>query len=386
MVMKGQELFMIYLDNASTTKPCVEAVSAINNVLINNFGNPSSLHKLGVEAEIEINKARKIIAAALVADPECVYFTSGATESNNLAINGIVENYGKRRKKIITTAIEHPSVAEPIKRLEEIGFEVVRIQPNPNGEIEYESIISALDDNVCMVSCMLVNNENGAILPIKKAFTYIKRNHPEIITHCDAVQGFMKIPFKVSQLFADVISISAHKINGPKGIGAIYIKKGIRVAPQINGGGQEKKMRSGTESVPLIAGFGAAVEVKMHTVLQRLDYVQGIKNYFLEKVEELNGITVLSSADASPYIITFAVEGIKSETMLHFLESKDIYVSSGSACSKGKKSEVLKAFNVNEKLLDFAIRISFSDETIKEEIDTLIEAIREGQASIQRVK
>jgi cysteine desulfurase len=386
MVMKGQELFMIYLDNASTTKPCAEAVSAINSILINNFGNPSSLHKLGVEAEIEINKARKIIAAALVADPECVYFTSGATESNNLAINGIVQNYGKRRKKIITTAIEHPSVAEPIKRLEELGFEVVRIQPNPNGEIEYELIISALDDNVCMVSCMLVNNENGAILPIKKAFTYIKRNHPEIITHCDAVQGFMKIPFKVSQLFADVISISAHKINGPKGIGAIYIKKGIRVAPQINGGGQEKKMRSGTESVPLIAGFGAAVEVKMHTVLQRLDYVQGIKNYFIEKVEELAGITVLSSADASPYIVTFAVEGIKSETMLHFLESKDIYVSSGSACSKGKKSEVLKAFNVNEKLLDFAIRISFSDETIKEEIDTLIEAIREGQASIQRVK
>lgn len=377
---------MIYLDNASTTKPCVEAVSAINNVLINNFGNPSSLHKLGVEAEIEINKARKIIAAALVADPECVYFTSGATESNNLAINGIVQNYGKRRKKIITTAIEHPSVAEPIKRLEEMGFEVVRIQPNPNGEIEYELIISALDDNVCLVSCMLVNNENGAILPIKKAFTYIKRNYPEIITHCDAVQGFMKIPFKVSQLFADVISISAHKINGPKGIGAIYIKKGIRVSPQINGGGQEKKMRSGTESVPLIAGFGAAVEFKMHTVLQRLDYVQGIKNYFLEKVEELNGITVLSSADASPYITTFAVEGIKSETMLHFLESKEIYVSSGSACSKGKKSEVLKAFKVNEKLLDFAIRISFSDETIKEEIDALIEAIKEGQASIQRVK
>ncbi len=377
---------MIYLDNAATTKPSEQSVSAIMNILSNNFGNPSSLHRLGVEAEREVTKARKIIAAALVADPECVYFTSGATESNNLAINGIAENYGKRRKKIITTAIEHPSIAEPIKRLEELGFEVVRIQPDPNGEIEYESIISQVDDRTCMVSCMLVNNETGAVLPIKKAFTYIKRNFPEVITHCDTVQAFMKIPFKANQLFADVISISAHKINGPKGVGAIYIKKGIRIAPQMNGGGQEKKIRSGTESVPLIAGFGAAVEEKIQTVSQRLDYVQGLKSYFLEVVDVLKGITIISSPDASPYIVNFAVEGIKSETMLHYLESKDIFVSSGSACSKGKKSEVLKAFNVNEKLLDFSIRISFSDKNTKEEIDALIEAIAEGQAILQKVK
>lgn len=377
---------MIYLDNAATTKPSEQSVSAIMNILGNNFGNPSSLHRLGVEAEREVTKARKIIAAALVADPECVYFTSGATESNNLAINGIAENYGKRRKKIITTAIEHPSIAEPIKRLEELGFEVVRIKPDPNGEFEYESIISQVDDRTCMVSCMLVNNETGAVLPIKKAFTYIKRNFPEVITHCDAVQAFMKIPFKANQLFADVISISAHKINGPKGIGAIYIKKGIRIAPQMNGGGQEKKIRSGTESVPLIAGFGAAVEEKIQTVSQRLDYVQGLKSYFLEVVDVLKGITIISSPDASPYIVNFAVEGIKSETMLHYLESKDIFVSSGSACSKGKKSEVLKAFNVNEKLLDYSIRISFSDKNTKEEIDELIEAIADGQAILQKVK
>ena len=377
---------MIYLDNAATTKPSEQSVSAIMNILSNNFGNPSSLHRLGVEAEREVTKARKIIAAALVADPECVYFTSGATESNNLAINGIAENYGKRRKKIITTAIEHPSIAEPVKRLEELGFEIVRIQPDPNGEFEYESIISQVDDRTCMVSCMLVNNETGAILPIKKVFTYIKRNFPEVITHCDAVQAFMKIPFKANQLFADVISISAHKINGPKGIGAIYIKKGIRIAPQMNGGGQEKKIRSGTESVPLIAGFGAAVEEKIQTVSQRLDYVQGLKSYFLEVVDVLKGITIISSPDASPYIVNFAVEGIKSETMLHYLESRDIFVSSGSACSKGKKSEVLKAFNVNEKLLDFSIRISFSDKNTKEEIDSLIEAIADGQATLQKVK
>ncbi len=377
---------MIYLDNAATTKPCVEAISAVTDTLTNTFGNPSSLHKLGIEAEKVVTNARRIIASALVADPDCVYFTSGATESNNLAINGIIENYGKRRKKIIISATEHPSVAEPIKRLEEIGFEVVRIMPNPNGEIEYESIISQLDDRTCMVSCMLVNNETGAIFPVKRAFTYIKRNYPEIITHCDAVQAFLKIPFKANQLFADVISISSHKVYGPKGVGAIYVKKGIRLAPQINGGGQERKMRSGTESVPLIAGFAAAVETKMQSVSQRLDNAEAKRKYLIELLDVLKGVTVLSRPDSSPYIVTIAVEGIKSETMLHFLESRDIYVSSGSACSKGKKSEVLRAFNVSNKLLDYALRISFSDDTTTKDIDTLIEAISDGQASLQKVK
>lgn len=377
---------MIYFDNASTTKPCDEAISAINNALVNDFGNPSSLHKLGINAENIVSNARRILGAALVTDPGCIYFTSGATESNNLAINGIAENYGKRRKKIVTTAIEHPSVSEPLARLESLGFEVVRINPAPDGEIEYESIVSAVDNNTCMVSCMLVNNENGAILPIKRAFTEIKRNFPEVITHCDAVQGFMKIPIKANQLYADVISVSAHKINGPKGVGAIYIKKGIRVAPQIVGGGQERKLRSGTESVPLIAGFGAAVEAKMQTVSQRLQYVSELNSYFFDVIEVLKGITVISHRNSSPYIISFAVEGIKSETMLHFLESRGIFISSGSACSKGAKSDVLKAFNVSEKLLDSAIRISFSSDNTKEEIDTLIEAISDGQAQLARIK
>jgi len=377
---------MIYLDNASTTKPCEKAVLAVTNALVNDFGNPSSLHKLGINAEAIISNARKIIGAGLVADPSCIYFTSGATESNNLAINGIAENYGKRRRKIVTTAIEHPSVFESISKLESQGFEVVRISPNPNGEIEYEAIVSAVDDKTCMVSCMLVNNENGAILPIKRAFTEIKRNFPEVITHCDAVQAFMKIPFKANQLYADVISISGHKINAPKGIGAIYIKKGIRVAPQIIGGGQEKKLRSGTESVALIAGFGAAVEEKLQTVSQRLSYVEELKKYFLDIADVLKGISILSSADASPYIISIAIDGIKSETMLHFLESRGIFVSSGSACSKGAKSEVLRAFNVNEKLLDYTIRISLSDSNTKDELDTLVETISEGQAILQKVK
>ncbi len=377
---------MIYLDNASTTKPSKEAIAAITNALAKDFGNPSSLHRLGINAELIISQARKIIGAALVADPECIYFTSGATESNNLAINGVIENYGKRRPKIVTTAVEHPSVSEVFSRLESIGFEVKRIYPKPNGEIEWEAIVSAVDDRTCLVSCMLVNNENGAVLPVKRAFKEIKRLYPDVVTHCDAVQAFMKIPFKASQLFADIISISAHKINGPKGVGAIYIKKGVRVAPQNIGGGQEKKIRSGTESVPLIAGFGSAVETKIQTVTQRLEYLEGLKEYFLSVLEVLNNVSVLSRADASPYIISIAVDGVKSEVMLHFLESKGIYVSSGSACSKGEKSEVLKSFNVSERLLDFTIRISLSDENTKEELDTLIEAISEAQGTLQKIK
>lgn len=373
---------MIYFDNASTTKPCEEAISAITDTLKNNYGNPSSLHKLGLNAELIVSNARKIIASSLGVDLNCIFFTSGATESNNLAIKGIAENYGKRKKKIITTEVEHPAVAEPISLLEKQGFEVIRIKPDINGEISYQSIVSAVDNNTCLVSCMLVNNENGFILPIKKAFAQIKRNFPDVITHCDAVQGYLKIPFKANQLFADVISISAHKIYGPKGIGAIYIKKGIRIAPQIVGGGQEKKLRSGTESVPLIAGFGAAVQGKMKTVAERLEYVTELNSYFCEKINDIEGITVISSPNALPYIVSIAIKGIKSEIMLHFLESKDIYISSGSACSKGAKSTVLKAFNVGEKLLDFTLRVSFSHENTKEEIDLFIKTILEGQSSL----
>jgi len=377
---------MIYLDNASTTKPCGEAISAVLNVLENDFGNPSSFHSLGLNAEAILTNARKIIGAGLVADPNCIYFTSGATESNNLAIFGIAENYGKRRRKIVTTSVEHPSVAKPISRLESMGFEIVRVSPAPDGEFEWESIVSAVDERTCLVSCMLVNNENGAILPIKRAFTEIKRNFPEVITHCDAVQAFMKIPFKASQLYADVISISGHKINAPKGVGAIYIKKGIRVAPQIIGGGQEHKMRSGTESVPLIAGFGATVGAKSQGISGRLAYVTELNKYFGEIVDILEDTTVISRPNSSPYIISIAIDGVKSETMLHFLESRGIYVSSGSACSKGAKSSVLKSFNVNDKLLDFVIRISISEETTKSDLDKLVETIAEGQANLVKSK
>lgn len=378
----------IYLDNAATTQPCEPAVTSAFYCMVENYGNPSSLHKKGLLAEKTVTEARRCVASAIAAPPECIYFTSGATESNNLAITGIAQNYGKRKRKILTTTIEHPSVAKVIDFLESYnGYEVVRIAPDRNGQINYEQIIDAVDENTFLVSCMLVNNETGYILPIKRAFMGIKRKYPDCITHCDCVQGFMKIPIKVGEMYADLISISAHKIHGIKGVGALFIKKGIRVAPLVKGGGQEKGIRSGTESVPLIAGLGAAVKALQPGIQEAYERAEEINRYMREELKKLSCVIINSGEeDSSPYILNISVQGFRSETMLHFLEEKEIYVSSGSACSKGAVSGVLKEFGVSDKGLDSALRISISRETSKEEIDELVNAIKEGQESLIHTK
>lgn len=378
----------IYLDNAATTRPCEPAVSAVFQNMVEDYGNPSSLHKIGLAAEQNVTEARKAVAAALVCDPQCVIFTSGATECNNTAIFGAAKNYGKRKKKIVVSAVEHPSVAEPIKYLEEKeGFEVVRIKPSRGGEIDPEEFIKAVDENTCLASCMLVNNETGAIQPVRRIFSQIKRDFPECITHCDAVQGFMKIPIKSAEIFADVIVVSGHKVHAVKGVGAMYIRKGIRIAPLLLGGGQEKNLRSGTESVPLIAGFGAAIRALMPTVGIAHENAEKISAYLLKKLSKLDYVTVNSTAEnSSPYIINFSVEGIRSEIMLHFLESRDIYVSSGSACSKGAHSSVLTAMGVSDKLADSAIRVSICRTTTMGEIDVLVTALQEGWQSLAKSK
>ena len=377
----------IYLDNAATTKPCEPAVSAAFYCMVENFGNPSSLHKMGVDAEQVLTDARKAIASAVVCKPESVYFTSGATESNNTAVLGAAAIYGKRRKKIVTTSIEHPSVEEPFKYLEEHGFEIVRITPDRNGGIDHEELVAAVDDHTCLVSCMLVNNETGYILPVKRAFMRIKRDYPECITHCDAVQGFLKIPLKATELYADMISLSAHKVHGIKGIGALILKKGIRVAPIVRGGGQEKSLRSGTESVPLIAGFGAAVSALHPFVAASFDSVTELNRFLREKLSELEGAVIHSKEDfCSPYILNVSMAGIRSEILLHYLESREIYVSSGSACSKGAKSSVLREFGIHDREADCAIRISLSRETSRGDMEALAEALRQGYTHLIKVK
>ena len=368
----------IYLDNAATTRLCAEAVEAAVEAMTVNYGNPSSLHKAGLEAQLLVDKARKIIAGSIGADPSCVYFTSGATESNNLALRGAAGAYGRRKKKIVISAVEHASVDETASALEAQGFEVVRVSPREDGRLYAADFLNACDENTFLISMMLVNNETGYILPVKETFTAVKRKYPDIITHCDCVQGYMKLPVKVNAMCADMISLSAHKIHGVKGVGAIYIKRGVRVVPIVTGGKQEKGIRSGTESVPLIAAFGAAAEKLLPTIGERYERVGALKKYLLDRLSGIDGTAVNSPEDGSPYVVNISAEGRRSEIMLHFLESKEIYVSSGSACSKGQQSGVLVQFGIKDKRADSAIRISMTAETTEEELDRLAEAIAEG--------
>lgn len=373
----------VYLDNAATTKPCAEAVAAVLDAVTENFGNPSSLHKAGLNAQLAVDRARKITADSIGADSGEIYFTSGATESNNLALRGAVGAYGKRKHKIIISAVEHASVDTTASALEKQGFEVVRISPRDDGQFYAEDFVNACDENTCIISIMLVNNETGHILPVGEVFKAVKRRFPEIITHCDCVQGYMKIPVRVNSLCADMVSLSGHKVHAVKGVGVLYIKKGVRVIPIITGGHQEKGIRSGTESVPLISAFGSAVEKYAPTVKERFEKVSALKSHLLERLSEIDGVTVNSPENASPYVVNISAGGKRSEIMLHFLEQKEIYVSSGSACSKGQKSGVLEQFGINGKNADSAVRISMTSETTTEEIDTFADALREGIEKIR---
>ncbi len=373
----------IYLDNAATTKPCGEAVSAAVDAMTENYGNPSSLHRAGLDAQLAVDKARKAIAASIGADSSEIYFTSGATESNNLALRGISAAYGRKRRKLVISSVEHASVDETASALEKNGFEIVRISPRDDGRFYADDFISACDENTCLVSMMLVNNETGYIMPVRETFMAVKRSFPEIITHCDCVQGYMKLPIKAASLGADLISLSAHKIHGVKGVGAIYIKKGVRVIPIVTGGKQEKGIRSGTESVPLIAAFGAAVDKFRPTIAERYERVSQLKSHLLEKIGGIENVAVNSPSDGSPYVINISAVGKRSEIMLHFLESKGIYVSSGSACSKGQQSGVLGEFGISGKRADGAVRISITAQTTEEELDEFAEALAEGMTKIR---
>lgn len=373
----------IYLDNAATTKPCGEAVSAAVDAMTENYGNPSSLHRAGLDAQLAVDRARKAIAASIGADSSEIYFTSGATESNNLAFRGISAAYGRKRRKIVISSVEHASVDETASALEKNGFEIVRISPRDDGRFYADDFISACDENTCLVSMMLVNNETGYIMPVRETFMAVKRSFPEMITHCDCVQGYMKLPIKAASLGADLISLSAHKIHGVKGVGAIYIKKGVRVIPIVTGGKQEKGIRSGTESVPLIAAFGAAVDKFRPTIAERYERVSQLKAHLLGKIGGIENVAVNSPSDGSPYVINISAVGKRSEIMLHFLESKGIYVSSGSACSKGQQSGVLGEFGISGKRADGAVRISITAQTTEEELDEFVEALAEGMTKIR---
>ena len=373
----------IYLDNAATTKPCEEAVKAAMAAMTEYYGNPSSLHRAGLDAQLAVDGARKIIADTIGADPSCLYFTSGATESNNLALRGASAAYGRKAKRIVISAVEHASVEETAADLEKKGFEVTRVSPREDGRFYAADFINACGEDVCLISMMYVNNETGYVLPVKETFAMVKRKYPHIITHTDCVQAYMKLPVKASALGADLISLSGHKVHGGKGVGALYIKKGVRVLPVVTGGKQEKGIRSGTESVPMICAFGAAVEKLAPTINDRWERVSALRTYLLGRLAEIDNISVNSPEDGSPYVVNISAVGKRSEIMLHFLESKGIYVSSGSACSKGQQSGVLGQFGIMGKRADSALRISMSAETTEAELDEFVTALAEGMEKIR---
>lgn len=375
----------IYLDNSATTRICPEAIDKMTYIINNVYGNPSSLHSKGFEAEKEIKNARASVAELLGVSADELYFTGGGTEANNLAVFGAARAKRRTGRKIVTTAIEHSSVFESCKELEAEGFEVVYLVPDVNGYITEQQLSESIDSSTVLVSVMMVNNETGAVLPVECVKRIIKRNGSTALFHCDAVQAFGKIPVKPIKIGADLLTVSSHKIHGPKGSGVLYIKKGTYIKPIIYGGEQERKIRPGTEAVPLICGFGAAAGcVKgMQSALQS---VRRIRDYAVQELTKLDGVVLNSPKDALPYIINISVVGIRSETMLHFLESKGIYVSSGSACAKGMSSHVLSAMNLPQSRIDSAVRISFSKYSAKEEVDELVSALKEGINTLARAK
>lgn len=376
---------LIYLDNAATTKPCKEAEQAVLKGL-ETFGNPSSLHRLGVEAELLVSEARENIAKSLCCTAEEVFFTSGATESSNTAIFGAYKSQGKRRHRVVTTTVEHPATARPIDELERLGCEVVRVSPNDEGIFTAEDILGAVNEDTFLVSCMLVNNETGAVLPLQRAFSMIRKKYPKVLLHCDCVQGYMKLPIKAKTLGADLISLSGHKIYAPKGIGALYVRKGVHIPSYMLGGGQEKNFRSGTESVPLICGFGATVEKLSANIDENYRHVKALEEHLLAKCRESEGVNFNYLGEKSPYVNSISVEGLRSEVLLHYLEKQDIFVSSGSACSKGKKSSVLKEFKISEQYQDSTLRISFNIGNTNEDIDELFKALMSAQKELVHTK
>lgn len=363
---------MTYLDNAATTRPCAETMEALTEAAQSRFGNASSLHGMGIRSEQVIASAKRTLLEKLGEGD--VIFTSGATESNNTAINGAVSTYRRNGSKIVTTAIEHPSVANIMKKLEECGFEVVRIAPKDCGDF-VSALADAVDENTLLVSCMAVNNETGYAADVKRLYRLVKAKNPKTVVHTDAVQGFLKVP-----LAGDLISISGHKIHSSKGIGALYIKSGIRIAPLLLGGGQQKNLRSGTEPVELIAGLEAAVKSYRGSA----ERFSQLKRRLLDGLSGLEGITVNSGDECVPNIVNFSVEGVRSEIMLHSLEEREIYVSSGSACSRGKKSGVLSALGVTDLAADSAIRASMCADTTEADIDALIDGVAAGIARFRR--
>ncbi len=368
-----------YLDNSATTKCSERAKNKMLQTLLADYGNPSSLHMMGVDAERYVKEAQEKIAKTLKAEPKEIIFTSGGTESNNMALIGTAMANKRAGMHLITTGIEHASVAAPMEYLEEQGFRVTYLPVDKDGIISLEKLKEAVDEETILVSLMMVNNEIGALEPIEEAVRVIKEKNPKTLIHVDAIQAYGKFRIIPKKLGIDLLSVSGHKIHGPKGSGFLYVKDKTKIKPLIYGGGQQKGMRSGTENVPGIAGLGEAAEEIYENFEEKVDKMYALKQRFVEGVQKIEGVSVngKTGRDSAPHIVSVSVDGVRSEVMLHTLEDKNIYVSAGSACSSNKPavSHTLQQIGLRKDLLDSTIRFSFCVDTTEEEIDYALEVL-----------
>ena len=376
---------MHYLDNSATTVVSQKAAEKALKMMTECFGNPSSRHSLGIDAEHELNRARRIVADKIGAADKELFFTSGGTEANNLALFGAAEARKRTCDNIVISSVEHSSVLEAADKLEQDGWKVSRIAPRRDGKVHPEDVAAAVDRKTALVSVMLVNNETGAIMPADDIFEAAKEMNPQVLCHTDAVQAFGKLPIKVKKLGADLLSVSAHKVHAPKGCGALFVRKGVRLVPRQYGGEQEQKLRCGTEALPSVAAFGAACEE--FDLSGSLKIVRELNAYAKDKLLSIDGVLLNSPEDALPYVLNITAGRVRSETMLHFLDERyQVFVSSGSACAKGKPSHVLRAMGLDDRRADSALRISFSKHNTTADIDALAEGIAEGIRTLATAK
>ena len=366
---------MIYLDNSATTKPCKEAVEAMTNALTENWGNPSALYGFGIDAAKALRAARTKLAAAMGAETDRVFFTSGGTEADNWAIFATAKRFGKKNKHIVTTAIEHHAVLNCMKELEAQGFDVTYLQPDSEGRITLDALKAALRKDTILVSIMMVNNEVGSVMPISQMAKLTHKLCPDAIFHTDAVQGFLKVPFAAKTLGADLITVSSHKIHGPKGAGALYISPRLRSFPALLlGGGQESNLRSGTEGTPAIFGFAAACEAGAATFREDISREKELLDGLISKLRKLDGVK-LNGAHEAPHILSLSIPGVPTQNTINILQDAGICVSAGSACAKGHRSHTLTAMNLSPEVMDSSFRVSLCKDTTEEELSKLAQTI-----------
>ena len=374
----------IYLDNCATTRTDPDIATAALEVMMTTYGNPSSLHVKGLEAQLLLEKAREQVAAALGCQPQEIYFTGGGTQANNLSLLGAYSAHKRRATHLVAGKGEHASVLGPLKHLGQQGADVTLCPILADGYPDPQALAAAVDQNTLLVSCALVNSEVGCLAPVGELARAAKAKSGRILIHCDAVQALGKIPVSVDKLGVDLLSVNGHKLHAPKGIGALYVRGGVRIHPLMYGGEQQRGICPGTESVPLAVAFGAAVEKISREMSHNFENYRRLRKLFLEKAENFPGLCINSASEATPYICNVCLPGYKSETMVHFLAERGVYVSGGSACAKGKDSHVLTAMGLPRKQIQSALRISFCKDTTGQDIDIFFQTLVQAAAGIAR--